>query len=173
MICIFNKYFATNTLTHKEFKILFDTYFESVRRFIYYRCGDTEVATDVSQETFMKLWEKQLYPEEGKEIALMFKIASNIFISKTRRNQTAANYQKSMVLDYASDSPHDQLEYSELKKKYEDALQILTDKQRTVFLLSRVEELSYLEMAQRLDISVKAVEKRMGQALASLRKALL
>ncbi|MCD6347393.1 MAG: sigma-70 family RNA polymerase sigma factor [Bacteroidales bacterium] len=160
-------------MTHQDFKILFDAHFESVRRFIYYRCGDTDVATDVSQETFMKLWEKQLKPDKGKEIALMFKIASNILVSRVRRNQTAMNYRKSMVMATSPENPAEQLEYEELKQKYEFALQSLTDKQRVVFLLSRVDELSYLEMSQRLDISVKAIEKRMSQALASLRKALL
>lgn len=148
-------------------------HFESVRRFIYYRCGDTELATDVGQETFLKIWEKQLSPDSGKEIALLFKIASNILISRIRKDKSALNYRKSMVVRNEDDTPADQLEYDELKKKYEHALQALSDKQRTVFLLSRVEELSYLEMSQQLGISVKAVEKRMSLALASLRKALL
>lgn len=148
-------------------------HFESVRRFIYYRCGDTELATDVGQETFLKIWEKQLSPDSGKEIALLFKIASNILISRIRKDKSALNYRKSMVVRNEDDTPADQLEYEELKKKYEHVLQALSDKQRTVFLLSRVEELSYLEMSQQLGISVKAVEKRMSLALASLRKALL
>lgn len=160
-------------MTQKEFRILFDAHFESVRRFIYYRCGDTELATDVGQETFLKIWEKQLSPDSGKEIALLFKIASNILISRIRKDKSALNYRKSMVVRNEDDTPADQLEYEELKKKYEYALQALSDKQRTVFLLSRVEELSYLEMSQQLGISVKAVEKRMSLALASLRKALL
>lgn len=160
-------------MTQNEFRILFGTHFESVRRFIYYRCGDTELATDVGQETFLKIWEKQLSPDNGKEIALLFKIASNILISRIRKDKSALNYRKSMVVRNEGDTPADQLEYEELKKKYEHALQALSDKQRTVFLLSRVEELSYLEMSQQLGISVKAVEKRMSLALASLRKALL
>ncbi len=160
-------------MTSKEFKILFDTHFEAVRSFIYYRSGDTETATDVGQETFLKVWEKQLVPQKGKELALLYKIASNIFISRIRREQTAMNYRKSIVLSNQPDTPLQSLEYEELKTKYDEALQKLNEKQRVVFLLSRVEELSYMEMSQRLQISVKAVEKRMSQALASLRKALL
>lgn len=160
-------------MKEQEFKILFDNHYESVRRFIYYRCGDTELATDVGQETFMKIWEKQLKPDTGKEIALLFKIASNIFISRIRKDKTALNYRQSMIIKNEDETPADVLEYEELKTKYENALQTLSDKQRIVFLLSRVEELSYKEMSQKLEISVKAVEKRMSQALASLRKALL
>ena len=160
-------------MTQKEFRIFFEAYFEAVRRFIYYRCGDTEIATEVGQEAFMRVWEKQLIPQKGKEIALLYKIASNIFISRIRKDRSALNYRKSMVITNENETPSDQLEYEELKQQYEVALKSLTDKQRTAFLMSRVDELSYQEMSQQLEISVKAVEKRMSQALASLRKALL
>ncbi len=121
----------------------------------------------------MRVWEKQLIPQKGKEIALLYKIASNIFISRIRKDRSALNYRKSMVITNENETPSDQLEYEELKQQYEVALKSLTDKQRTAFLMSRVDELSYQEMSQQLEISVKAVEKRMSQALASLRKALL
>jgi len=160
-------------MTEKEFKILFDTYFESVRSFIYYRCGDTEMATEVGQETFLKIWEKRLTPDTGKEKALLFKIASNVFISRIRKHKTALNYRKSMLVEIEEETPEDKMEYEELKDKYESALALLTDKQRQVFLLSRIENVSYHDMSQQLHISVKAVEKRMSQALAALRKALL
>lgn len=68
--------------------------------------------------------------------------------------------------------PEKLMEFEEMKQHYELALAKLNDKQRTVFLMSRMDGLKYREIADRLSISAKAVEKRMTQALASLRKAL-
>ena len=160
-------------MTEKEFKILFDRYFDDVRRFIYYKCGETEMATDIAQDTFLKIWEKQMIPDKGKEIALLYRISSNLLISRIRKRKTEMNYSKSMLIENKLSENTNDLEYKELKENYEKALICLPEKQRIVFLLSRIEELSYREMSERLGIGVKAVEKRMSQALAALREALL
>ncbi|HKJ79797.1 MAG TPA: sigma-70 family RNA polymerase sigma factor, partial [Prolixibacteraceae bacterium] len=62
--------------------------------------------------------------------------------------------------------------FEQLKSNYEKALEKMPEKQRTVFLLSRAENLKYKEIAEMLGISVKAVEKRMTLALEFLRKYL-
>ena len=156
-------------MTKDEFKKLFDMHFDPIRSYIYYRSADKELATDIAQDTFMRVWEKKLKPEKGKEKALLYKIASDMFISRYRKNQSAQKYQQSLTLDFKSDSPEDQMQYKELKNTYETALTEMPDKQRTVFLMSRMEELKYAEIATALNISVKAVEKRMGLALKFLR----
>lgn len=63
--------------------------------------------------------------------------------------------------------------YTELKKKYGEVLSNMPETQRIAFLLNRNDELSYSEIAIRLQISVKAVEKRISAALKVLRKHLL
>ena len=69
-------------------------------------------------------------------------------------------------------SPEDEMNYQELQEKYEKALLMLPENQRIAFLMSRTEELTYGEIATRLSISVKAVEKRVSGALSLLRKEL-
>jgi len=159
-------------LTREEFKILFDEYFDSIRSYIYYRCGDAELATDIAQEVFLQVWEKQFDTQGGKIRSLLYKIAGDLFISKLRRKEIEKSYINTIELDYLTDSPEELTKLKELTDRYETALARLPDKQRVVFLMSRNEGLKYAEIADRLNISVKAVEKRMNKTLAFLREAL-
>ncbi|NEW81662.1 MAG: RNA polymerase sigma-70 factor [Mariniphaga sp.] len=159
-------------MTREEFKNTFDTHFNGVRNYIYYRSGDQEMATDVAQETFMKLWEKQPELLNGSIKAFLFKIAGDIFISQLRKQNVAMKYKAIAVDEETGESPFELMKYTELLRNYEKALEKLPDKQRTVFLLSRMDGLKYFEIADNLGVSVKAVEKRMKNALEYLRKAI-
>lgn len=159
-------------MTRTEFKYLFDDHFDAVRNYIYFRSGDVNIATDIAQDTFLRVWEKQIKIEENKEKALLFKIAGDLFISNYRKHKTALQFKLTVKKEIFDQTPEDQLQFKELKQKYEEALVRLSDKQRTVFLMSRMEGLKYHEIAATLNISVKAVEKRMKNALEFLRQVM-
>ena len=159
-------------MTHTEFKSCFDELFDAVRNYIFYRCNDAELATDIAQEAFVKIWEKNFDYHPQKTKSLVYKIANELWISQYRKSISAKKYQLALSYDdLKADNEHN-LEYQELKENYEATLSMLPLNQREVFLMSRMEELTYKEIAERLDISVKAVEKRMSLALKELRKAL-
>jgi len=159
-------------LTRAQFKDLFDNHFDSVRNYIYYRSGDAETATDIAQETFIRIWEKQASADDSNIIGLLFKIARDQFISHYRKQKVIQAFRLNAKPDITGRSPEEQLIFEEMKGRYEMALASLPEKQRIVFLMSRMDQMKYHEIADRLGLSVKAVEKRMNLALASLRQAI-
>jgi len=159
-------------VTKEEFKNLFDLYFEDIRRYLYYRCGDTTVSTDLAQDTFMRIWEKQMDLQAEKDVGLLYKISGDLFVSHMRREKLRRESPELIRFEQRDSSPEDELLYQELQEKYEKALLKLSEAQRIAFLMSRTEELSYQEIATRLSISIKAVEKRITGALYRLRKEL-
>jgi len=160
-------------LTQTEFKDLFDNHFDAVRNYIYYHSGDSELATDITQDSFLKIWEKQISDTDESNIkGLLFKIAHDLFISSYRRQRVATNFKLSIVESNTNQSPEEKIQFLELKSKYEMCLKKLPDKQRVVFLMSRIDNMKYHEIAVANNISVKAVEKRMRNALSFLKKEL-
>lgn len=137
---------------------------KSLRNFLYFRFGDPDLADDVTQEAFIKLWQncaEVRYPK-----SFIYTVAKNSAL-----NHTA--YQK-VVLKYAREntgkatdnqSPDYLMEEEEFRKKFDHALAGLTEAQRTALLLNRIEGKKYREIAEMLGISVKAVEKRIHGAL--------
>jgi len=157
-------------LTHQEFKICFDQYFDAIRNYIYYRSNDADLATDIAQDAFLKIWEKQMPFDTTKTKSLLYKIAGDLFLSHVRKTKIKDNYLQSIQLEFKSDPTENNSYYTELKSSYETALAKLSEKQRSVFLMSRIDGLTYKEIANHLEISPKAVEKRMSNALSELKK---
>ena len=144
-------------------------HFAQVRNYVFFRSGDTELATDIAQETFMRIWEKRQNIQPEKIKGLLYKIANDLFITHYRKEKRSFNFFNSYQLNDNSHSPEDALVFDQLKQRYNSALKTMPEKHRTVFLMSRVDNLKYTEIAEMNGISVKAVEKRMKQALDFLK----
>ncbi|WP_294081146.1 RNA polymerase sigma factor [Proteiniphilum sp. UBA5384] len=161
-------------LNKTEFKLLFDTYFDAIRSFIFYRCGDTNVASDIAQDVFLKVWEKREQLNKANLKALLYKIAKEMVISNYRKETSRHDYEQSMTFHNESAlSPEDEMLFEEFASSYAKALERMPETQRVVFLMNRNDELKYHEIAERLNISVKAVEKRMSSALQFIRTEFL
>lgn len=151
---------------------MFDAYFDSVRSYLFYRGAEKEQASDLAQDVFLRVWEKQMDIDMKRALGLLYKIAGDMFISQYRREKLELNYKAALENDSVDFSPEDQLRYKELFSRYTKALAALGERHRTVFMMARMDGLKYQEIADRLHLGVKAVEKRMSIALAFLKKAL-
>lgn len=144
-------------------------HFAQIRNYVFFRSGNTEVATDIAQETFLKIWEKQQAIQPEKVKGLLYKIANDLFISHYRKEKRSFEFFNHYEIKEHVNSPEEEMAFKQLKDNYRLALAEMPEKQRTVFLMSRVENLKYAEIATMVGISVKAVEKRMKKALQHLR----
>ena len=120
----------------------------------------------------MKIWEKKFSYHPTQTKGLIYKIANQLWISHYRKQESKKKYQLTLSSNDFNTQGDQKIEFEELKQKYQNTLSILPIKQREVFLMSRMEDLTYKEIAERLKISIKAVEKRMSQTLKELRKNL-
>lgn len=141
---------------------------KAIYRYIYYKCGDEAKANDVAQESFLKLWENCKKVASDKAKAFLYRVANNLFLNDVKSQKIALKYAKRSE-DIDNQSPEYVLEEKEYKDKLERALANLTEAERTAFLLNRIDGKKYKEIAEMLDISVKAVEKRIHKALQKLR----
>ncbi len=160
-------------MTKEDFKKLFDAYFDSIRNYLFYKGADTEEATDLAQDVFMRVWEKQFDATNQSIVPLLYKMANDMFISKYRRKQLEITYLNGLTNnEIEKNSPEDTFVQKELFLKYQRALANLSEKKRSVFLMSRMDGLSYKEIANRLNLSEKAIEKRMNLTISYLKKVL-
>lgn len=156
-------------------EMIFSDFFRSnaktLRNYLFYKFGNEEQANDVSQEAFVKLWENCADVPLEKAKSFIYKVANNTTLNQIAHQKVVLGYaKKENTLQHTNESPEFILEEEEFKKKLDTAIQNLTEAQRIAFLLNRIDGKKYSEIAEMLDISVKAVEKRIHGALVSLRQ---
>lgn len=130
---------------------------------------DEEVARGMVQNVFLKLWERRgRITLTGSVQAYLYSSVYNECLNHLRHQKVKVNHQQH-VMHTHKDEHHAGMELLDLKEKLQHALNELPEGCRTVFQLSRFEELKYQEIADRLSISIKTVEAQMGKALKLLR----
>lgn len=159
-------------LTLQEYQQIFKELYRPVRNFVYFRCGDPDLAEDITQDTFLKLWETRSKIDKATVKAYLYKIAQNTTINNQKRQQLFFKFQKKVGSDKEYDTPEKMVEMEQYEEKLQKAISFLPEGGREVFLMNRLEDLTYAEIADRLGLSVKAIEKRMSKVLKILREHL-
>jgi len=159
-----------NICEKANFKMMFLKYHQDLERFMISRGAHKHEALDIAQEAFLRLWEKCKEVSEKSLKSFLFTTSNRIFIDQYRKEQSRQNYM--VMLDWKSDIQDGQykLEMDEFKNKLEKVISSMKPKEREVFMLNRFEKMKYREIAEKLEISQKAVEKRMQNALIHLSK---
>lgn len=155
-------------------ELIFSGFFKanvkSLRNYLYFKFGNEEKANDITQESFIKLWENCKNVPIEKAKSYIYTIANNASLNEIAHQKVVLKYAQSHTNnDRTNLNPEFLIEEDQFKQKLEKAINKLTEAQRTAFLLNRIEGKKYHEIAIMLDISVKAVEKRIHGALVSLR----
>ena len=154
--------------------LIFRKYYAFLCRSVYRIINDSQITEDLAQEVFYELWKKR--------DRININTSLKAYLKRAALNK-ALNYIRDQKIDFRNAPPQEDLESKQitvvqklsadnLQQEIDQAIDSLPERCRLVFVLSRYEEMSYQQIADQLDISIKTVENQISKALKYLRKAL-
>lgn len=154
------------------FEKLFARYWSHVFTTVKKLIKSHELAEDVSQEIFVKVWSRRQELSSVTNIeAYLYTIARNTTLDVLRKKVLVTDNLEQLI-HYFSDhalTPEQRLEYKELQHSIQESINALPEKLKAVFVLSRIEGLSHEEIAVKLDISITSSKTYIVRALKIIR----
>jgi RNA polymerase sigma-70 factor (ECF subfamily) len=167
----------------KAFELLFKLYYAELCHYARTFVRDNDLARDIVQDTFMRIWEKkeQIRIHTSWRVYI-YRSVHNHAINYLSKNQTwkqrqqeiaeEIRYQHELATRYLEEEAIDKAASEDIHHRLQAALRDLPDQCRTIFLMSRRQDLSYPQIAEQLHISINTVKTQMKRALQKLREAL-
>jgi RNA polymerase sigma-70 factor (ECF subfamily) len=163
----------------KALDILFSIYFPRLKDFARKVVRDEAIAQDFVQEVFVKVWEKRNEIENLNIEAYLFRLVRNRCIdylkhlrvvnNRMQEFQISLKYEELYRIDFIGNEPYVLIE-QEMKQKIDKTIQGLPERCREVFILSRMNGLKNREIAQKLQINIKNVERHLSRALVDFHR---
>ncbi len=158
-----------------QFESLFRSSYVSLVKYAQTLIRDHDTAEEIVQDLFFRLWQdKHKINIESSLNGYLFRAVHNRCLHYIDHNKVVGRYEKEMSGQQAEspENPSEILHYKELQARIARVIESLPERCGKIFCMNRFEGLKYIEIAERLSISVKTVESNMGRALKEFRKAL-
>lgn len=159
----------------RAFSELYNLYWDKLFISAYNKLKNRELCEDILQEVFISLWNKR------QTLIIKTTLKNYLYASVTykvydvfRKNTDLLNNELLDKFDQRiqESNPETVLMHQELIAQIEIAIEALPEKSKVVFKLSREEQLTYIEIAKKLNISTKTVEAHISKSLRLLRNSL-
>ncbi len=153
------------------FKLLFETYYISLCEYAVSIVRHAQVAEDLVQEVYANIWNmKESWTPNHTVKSYLFRAVRNQALNYLKHDKLEKKWVEQVQRNGQAVQVFDPEEHnhSDIEKAIYNAIDDLPPKRRIVFVLSRFYQLTYLEIASTLDISVKTVEKHIRLALREL-----
>jgi RNA polymerase sigma-70 factor, ECF subfamily len=158
------------------FDVLVARWEDRIRGAAYRFLGSEEEARDVAQEAFLKAYQALSgFKREARFSSWLYQIATNLCRDRLRRRKTRATVSLEAlegtgpVMVETRPGAHERLLERDLARAVRRALHTLPEEQREVVILKEYQELTFLEIAQALDVPVSTVKTRLYRGLDQLR----
>ena len=158
------------------FEQVFKTHFKRLHAYAFTILRDEIQAEEMVQQVFFKLWERtDNLSLTGSISSYLYRAVHNESLNYIKHQKVRSNHQLNVAYSMKNEVEHPakKIMAIELEKKIHTALNELPEQCRTIFQMSRFDELKYREIADKLGISVKTVESQMSKALRLLRVKLV
>ncbi|BDD08517.1 DNA-directed RNA polymerase sigma-70 factor [Fulvitalea axinellae] len=137
---------------------------------------DEEEAREVTQDTFVALWEGRTPIKDASHLrGYLFSVSKHLSLMRIRKRKSRRGYEDYLLRSHNSriekNDPDAVYAFKETEERILRVLEVMPEQRRKVFSMSRQEGLKYAEIAERLGISIKTVEVHMGSALKMFREA--
>jgi RNA polymerase sigma-70 factor, ECF subfamily len=154
------------TLNDRDFEDLFRRYYARLCGFAFGFVGDRALAEEIVQDAFMSMWEKRGKLEVHTSMrAYLFAAVRNRALNKSSRVRMEERWQD----ENASSDVVPAADYSDIGDRVRAAIDSLPRACRTTLLLRWQEDMTYAEIAEALDVSVKTVENNLARARELMR----
>jgi RNA polymerase sigma-70 factor (ECF subfamily) len=150
-------------------------HYAALHRYAYTFVQDGTLAEEMVHQVFLKLLEKNGVLDIHTSLkSYLFRAVYHESLNYIKQQKVRAGFRESALNNplQHTETPAAQLQYTELEKHLHTAINELPEQCRTIFQLSRYEELKYTDIAAHLGLSVKTVETQMSRALKKLRISL-
>ncbi|KYP15057.1 RNA polymerase sigma-70 factor [Flavihumibacter sp. CACIAM 22H1] len=158
-----------------HFEEVFKTHFKELHSYACTLVKDDMVAEEMVQQVFFRIWEKkEQLSIHSSATAYLYRSVYHECLNYLKHQKVKTAYQvyAKTTADTGTGSAAQKIQLSELQQHLNKALNELPEQCRTIFQMSRYEELKYQEIADRLGLSIKTIENQMGKALRILREKL-
>lgn len=160
---------------YASFEALFDAYYEELVRFAHYFVGRQDVAQDLVQDVFFNIWKTRAnWCPRGALRTYLYGATRNQCLMYLKHQRVARRWEARAQQEESQEGhgPESDLQFEELDRVLQQAIEDLPERRRLIFTLSRQQELTYAEIAGLLGISINTVENQMVSALKFLRERL-
>lgn len=163
-----------NTDTTAVFETVFKDNFKNLHAYACSILKDSDDAEEMVQNVFYKLWEKKEKIDELQSVpAYLYRSVYNECMNFVKHEKVKTAYEAHAVHHgNIASRPVDNADTKQLEARIAEAMSSLPEQCRTIFQMSRYEELKYREIADKMGLSVKTIENQMGKALKILRTKL-
>lgn len=156
----------------KSIAALFSTCYVTVKKHLRLKYGVGDEADDIVQDAFQKILNMDDVGDIENPKAYLFRAASNLALNRIRRQGYQDDYIASLDQDAASPCLQRQFLATADLEVVHEILGRLSEKDRSTFLLNRIDGKSYRQISVELNVTLSTVEKRMMKVLSLLRDAI-
>lgn len=158
-----------------SFELLFKKYYLPLTRFAWRYVGSKAIAEELTQDLFTILWEtRHKWETPGSVRSYLYKSVKNLSLNHLKHQSVQDKYDPEWMGQYESPEIEfrDEVREEQIRKAIGNAIEELPPRSKMVYKLHRYDGLTYEEIADVMDISVKTVESQMTRALKTLRERL-